>query len=127
MVSAAHPIEKRTFSTEVGMSVARLGHRSSVLRALLIDVETEPQPPTETELLLLLRPMVPRALDVAEQSPATSIADAARLAKETLMEWVADGRIRPHVGLVLPLERIGEAIAAIGGRTSSGRVVMKVK
>ena len=71
--------------------------------------------------------MVPRALDVAEQSPATSIADAARLAKETLMEWVADGRIRPHVGLVLPLERIGEAIAAIGGRTSSGRVVMKVK
>lgn len=53
--------------------------------------------------------------------------DAARLAKETLMEWVADGRIRPHVGLVLPLERIGEAMAAIGGRTSSGRVVMKVK
>ena len=53
--------------------------------------------------------------------------DAARLAKETLMKWVADGRIRPHVGLVLPLERIGEAMAAIGGRTSSGRVVMKVK
>jgi NADPH:quinone reductase len=53
--------------------------------------------------------------------------DAARLAKETLMEWVADGRIRPHVGLVLPLERIREAKAAIGGRTSSGRVVMKVK
>jgi NADPH2:quinone reductase len=43
------------------------------------------------------------------------------------MEWVADGRIRPHVGLVLPLERIGEAMAAIAGRTSSGRVVMKVK
>ena len=53
--------------------------------------------------------------------------DAARLAKETLMEWVAGGRIRPHVGLVLPLERIGEAMAAIGGRTSFGRVVMKVK
>ena len=53
--------------------------------------------------------------------------EAARLAKETLMEWVADGSIRPHVGLVLPSERIGEAMAAIGGRTSSGRVVMKVK
>lgn len=53
--------------------------------------------------------------------------EAARLAKETLMDWVAAGRIRPHVGMVLPLERIGEAMAAIGARTSSGRVVMKVR
>jgi NADPH2:quinone reductase len=53
--------------------------------------------------------------------------EAARLAKETLMEWVADDRIRPHVGMVLPLERIREAMAAIGERTSSGRVVMKIK
>ena len=40
--------------------------------------------------------------------------EAARLAKETLMQWIADGKIRPHVGMVLPLERIGEAMAAIG-------------
>jgi NADPH2:quinone reductase len=53
--------------------------------------------------------------------------EAARLAKETLMEWVADGSIRPHVGMVLPLERISEAMAAIGERTSSGRVVMKIQ
>ena len=53
--------------------------------------------------------------------------EAARLAKETLMEWVADGRIRPHVCMVLPLDRIGEAMAAIGSRTSSGRVVMKLR
>jgi NADPH:quinone reductase len=52
--------------------------------------------------------------------------EAARLAKETLMEWVADGKIRPHVGIVLPLERVGEAMAAIGARTSSGRVVIKI-
>ena len=53
--------------------------------------------------------------------------EAARLAKQTLMQWVADGKIRPHVGMVLPLERIGEAMAAIGARTSSGRVVMKIR
>jgi NADPH2:quinone reductase len=53
--------------------------------------------------------------------------EAARLAKETLMEWIADGKILPHVGMVLPLERIGEAMAAIAARTSSGRVVMKVR
>ena len=34
---------------------------------------------------------------------------------------------RRHVGLVFPLERTGEAMAAIGGRTSFGRVVMKVE
>jgi NADPH:quinone reductase-like Zn-dependent oxidoreductase len=43
------------------------------------------------------------------------------------MEWIADGKILPHVGMVLPLERIGEAMAAIAARTSSGRVVMKVR
>ena len=53
--------------------------------------------------------------------------EAARLAKETLMQWIADGKIQPHVGMILPLERIGEAMAAIGARTSSGRVVMKVR
>jgi NADPH2:quinone reductase len=53
--------------------------------------------------------------------------EAARLAKETLMEWVAEGKIRPHVGLVLPLERIGDAMAAIGARCSTGRVVMTVR
>jgi NADPH2:quinone reductase len=43
------------------------------------------------------------------------------------MQWIADGKIQPHVGMILPLERIGEAMAAIGARTSSGRVVMKVR
>ena len=53
--------------------------------------------------------------------------EAARLAKQTLMEWAADGKIRPHIGLVLPLERICEAMTAIGARSSTGRVVMNVK
>jgi hypothetical protein len=37
--------------------------RSCLIRALFFDVETEGQPPTETEL----RSMEPRALNVAEQ------------------------------------------------------------
>jgi NADPH:quinone reductase len=53
--------------------------------------------------------------------------EAARLAKETVMEWIASGSLRPHVGMVLPLDRVREAMAAIGSRTSAGRVVMKVR
>jgi NADPH2:quinone reductase len=53
--------------------------------------------------------------------------EAARQAKETVMAWLAAGSIRPHVGLVVPMERIGEAMRAIGERTSSGRVVVKIR
>jgi NADPH:quinone reductase-like Zn-dependent oxidoreductase len=65
--------------------------------------------------------------EAPDPAPADDEIMAARLAKQTLMQWVADGKIRPHVGMVLPLERIGEAMAAIGARTSSGRVVMKIR
>ena len=53
--------------------------------------------------------------------------EAVRLAKETLMDWVADGRIVPHVGLIVPLDRFNEAFDAVTSRTSSGRVVVKIK
>jgi NADPH:quinone reductase len=53
--------------------------------------------------------------------------EAARQAKETIMEWVAAGHLRPHVGLVLPLEGIRDAMKAIGDRSASGRVVVRVR
>ena len=68
----------------------------------------------------------PEHLELGE-APDPAPADDEIMAKQTLMQWVADGKIRPHVGMVLPLERIGEAMAAIGARTSSGRVVMKIR
>jgi NADPH2:quinone reductase len=35
--------------------------------------------------------------------------EAARPAKATIMGWIAAGHLRPHVGMVVPLERAGEA------------------
>jgi NADPH:quinone reductase len=52
--------------------------------------------------------------------------EAARQVKETLMSWVADEKIQPHIGMVVPMEGIREAMMAIRSRTSSGRVVVAV-
>ncbi|MDA7427471.1 NADPH:quinone oxidoreductase family protein [Primorskyibacter aestuariivivens] len=42
----------------------------------------------------------------------------------TLMDWHADGRIKPHVSHVLPLEKAGEALALLRDRKSTGKVVV---
>jgi NADPH2:quinone reductase len=51
----------------------------------------------------------------------------ARRAAETVMAWVAEGRLRPHVDRVLPLERAGEAMSAIASRATQGRIVLQVR
>ena len=43
------------------------------------------------------------------------------------MSWVADEKIQPHVGMVVPMEAMREATTAIQSRTSSGRVVVAVE
>jgi len=52
--------------------------------------------------------------------------EAAR-ANERLMQWVAQGRLRPHVSRVLPLEQAAEAMASVMDRTVQGRVVLRVR
>ena len=52
--------------------------------------------------------------------------DATR-AFETIMAWVAEGRLRPHIDRVLPLELAGEAMSAIASRETQGRIVLRVK
>ena len=52
--------------------------------------------------------------------------DGARM-NDTLMEWLADGKIRPHVDRVLPLEQVKEAMRAVADRTVKGRTVLKLK
>jgi NADPH2:quinone reductase len=53
--------------------------------------------------------------------------DDTSLAAETLMKWVGEGKLCPHVDRVLPLERAGEAMGAIADRSSQGRIVLRVR
>lgn len=40
------------------------------------------------------------------------------------MDWYADGRLRPHISHVLPLERASEALALLADRKATGKVVV---
>jgi NADPH2:quinone reductase len=46
---------------------------------------------------------------------------------DTLMQWLADGKIRPHIDRVLPLEDAGEAMRALANRAVQGRIVLKIR
>jgi NADPH2:quinone reductase len=58
----------------------------------------------------------------AERCPgeATRAADA-------VMQWVREGKLKPHVDRVLPLERAAEAMVAIADRSVIGRTVLSVR
>jgi NADPH2:quinone reductase len=53
--------------------------------------------------------------------------DDARRAAETVMAWVGEGRLRPHVDRVLPLEHATEAMSAVANRSAQGRIVLRVR
>ncbi|MDT8327517.1 MAG: NADPH:quinone oxidoreductase family protein [Roseovarius sp.] len=42
----------------------------------------------------------------------------------TLFDWYAEGRIKPHISHVLPLERANEALDLLRSRKSTGKVVV---
>lgn len=42
-----------------------------------------------------------------------------------LTAWHTLGRLKPHIGLVLPPERLAEGLAAMRGRTSTGKIVIR--
>jgi NADPH2:quinone reductase len=42
-----------------------------------------------------------------------------------LMELHAQGRLKPHVSHILPLDQAGEALELMRSRTSTGKVVVK--
>ncbi len=44
----------------------------------------------------------------------------------TLMRWYAEGRIRPHISHVLPLDRAAEGLELLRSRKSTGKVVIQV-
>ena len=43
---------------------------------------------------------------------------------DTLMAWVADGKLKPYISDVLPLARAGDALQMIADRKVTGRVVL---
>jgi len=52
--------------------------------------------------------------------------EAAR-AVERVMAWVGEGKLRPQVDRVLPLQRAGEAMGLVANRSAMGRIVLQVK
>jgi NADPH2:quinone reductase len=53
--------------------------------------------------------------------------DDAACANEAIMTWLGEGKLRPHVDRVLPLERAGEAMSAVANRSALGRIVLQVR
>jgi NADPH:quinone reductase len=53
--------------------------------------------------------------------------DQAVRMNDTLMGLLAEGKIRPHIDRILPLEQAKEALRAVADRTVHGRIVLKVR
>ncbi|MFG3596053.1 NADPH:quinone oxidoreductase family protein [Bradyrhizobium sp. RDI18] len=53
--------------------------------------------------------------------------DEAARAGETIMALVGDGKLRPQVDRVLPLQRAGEAMGLVASRSAMGRIVLQVR
>jgi len=46
---------------------------------------------------------------------------------DTLAQLLAEGKIRPHIDRVLPLEQVREAMRAVANRTVQGRIVLTIE
>jgi len=52
--------------------------------------------------------------------------EASIAADEQIFAWIAQGKLKPHVGAIFPLEQFKTAMASVLDRTAQGRVVLKV-
>lgn len=57
-----------------------------------------------------------------ERFPQASVA-----ADEQVFEWAAQGKLKPHVGAVLPLEQFRTAMEMVQNRKAQGRIVLQVR
>jgi NADPH2:quinone reductase len=48
-------------------------------------------------------------------------------AADKVLQWVGEGKLRPHVDRVLPLDKAAEAMRAIETRSVAGRIVLNVR
>ncbi len=53
--------------------------------------------------------------------------EASAAADAQVMQWVAQGKLKPHVGAVLPLAEFGKAMAMVRDRRAEGRIVLQVR
>jgi NADPH:quinone reductase len=53
--------------------------------------------------------------------------DEAARAADVVMQWAAEGKLRPYVDRVLPLERAADAMSALADRSVIGRTVLRVR
>jgi NADPH2:quinone reductase len=53
--------------------------------------------------------------------------EQAARAAEQVMAWVGEGRLRPQVDRVLPLQCAGEAMSLVANRSAMGRIVLQVR
>jgi len=58
---------------------------------------------------------------------ADSRPDELERVTEAVMQWASEGKLRPRVDRVLPLERAAEAMSAIADRSVIGRTVLSVR
>lgn len=57
-----------------------------------------------------------------QKEPATL-----RAADQALLEMLASGKLRPHIHATYPLEKVGDALDAVGTRATAGKVLVKVR
>lgn len=48
-------------------------------------------------------------------------------AADKVLQWVSEGKLRPHIDRMLPLERAAEAMSGIETRSVAGRIVLTVR
>ena len=48
-------------------------------------------------------------------------------AADKVLHWVSEGKLRPHIDRVLPLEAAADAMGAIANRSVAGRIVLAVR
>ena len=53
--------------------------------------------------------------------------EQAARAAEQIMAWVGEGKLRPQVDRVLPLQRAGEAMGLVANRRAMERIVLQVR
>jgi NADPH2:quinone reductase len=53
--------------------------------------------------------------------------DQSSRAADKVLQWVSEGKLRPHIDRVLPLEQAAEAMSAIENRSVAGRIVLQVR
>jgi NADPH2:quinone reductase len=53
--------------------------------------------------------------------------DESSRAADKVLQWVSEGKLRPHIDRVLPLEAAAEAMGAIANRSVAGRIVLSVR